>query len=198
MARAKENVMIYNGYHGSVEFSLEDNILFGRVLYIRDVVAYEGSALDELRRAFVEAVDNYLAECREEGLSPNKTFSGTFNVRVSSELHQRAAIEAECQGISMNKYIEDAVRAKVNGHYERVLIDRLERPVGFSTIGDKLQVQGKMIITISPVGEYPVAKYGDGFVPAFVNNAVLGSSTTIGTTVISAKARLPELTRVME
>lgn len=191
MAKAKENVMVYNGYHGSIEFSLEDEILFGRVLYIRDVVVYQGSALSELRRAFMEAVDSYLADCREEGLEPNKPFSGTFNVRIASDLHRRAAIEADRRGISLNKYLEEALRAKVNGEFERVSVDVTQRPMGFAAVGDSMLLQGSMSVTIAPIREYNVQPLSiESLGTVYENNSTLQLTRATGISLTTAKRLL--------
>ena len=54
------NTLKYKGFIGSVEFSEEDNIFFGKVEGIDGLVNFEGSSVDELKSAFHEAVDDYL------------------------------------------------------------------------------------------------------------------------------------------
>jgi predicted HicB family RNase H-like nuclease len=61
----------YKEYLGSLEVSLEDLCLFGRVLYIDDLVSYEGQTVAETRVAFEEAVEHYLSTCKELQLTPN-------------------------------------------------------------------------------------------------------------------------------
>ena len=79
--------MNYKGYLGSVEFSLEDNCLFGRLLHVNDLVNYEADSPVLLKKAFKEAVDDYLATCKQLGKEPDKFFKGSFNVRVTPGLH---------------------------------------------------------------------------------------------------------------
>ena len=62
----------YKGYQGSSECSVEDGCLFGRILFVRDVVTYEGNTVAELEAAFREAVDDYLATCAKIGKNPQK------------------------------------------------------------------------------------------------------------------------------
>jgi predicted HicB family RNase H-like nuclease len=51
----------YKGYKGSVEYSKEDNCLFGKVQGLsKDLIAYEGQTLDELRKDFEDAIDGHL------------------------------------------------------------------------------------------------------------------------------------------
>ena len=103
----------YKGYLGSVEVSLEDNCLHGRLLHVRDVVSYEASNVDRLRNAFEEAVDDYLETCTELGRQPQKPFSGTFNIRVGPEIHRTAVIRANVEGVSLNDFIKDAIKQKL-------------------------------------------------------------------------------------
>ena len=85
-----ERLLTYKGYHGSVEVSLEDEIvLHGQLLFINDLVTYEADRPAAPQSAFESAVDNYLKLCEAEGIPADKPFSGTFNVRTSPE-QQRA------------------------------------------------------------------------------------------------------------
>lgn len=71
--------MSYKGYLGSIEASVEDACLHGKLLFIDDLITYEGDTVPALVDAFRAAVDDYLAYCEETGKQANKTFSGSFN-----------------------------------------------------------------------------------------------------------------------
>ena len=91
--------LAYKGYIGSVDVSLEDDCLHGRVQFIDDIISYEGATPVELKRAFEDAVDRYLAYCEKTGKSANKSFSGSFNVRVGADRHRalaHAAMHRDC------------------------------------------------------------------------------------------------------
>lgn len=111
--------MEYKGYLGSMEISVEDNCLFGELLYIRDLIVYQGQTVEELRKAFESAVDDYLETCKELDWEPKKPCSGTFNVRIGPEMHLEAAEAATLQGLKLNEYVKIAIREK---------LDRTERP----------------------------------------------------------------------
>lgn len=55
-----KNTMEYKGYTGSVEYSDEDGVFFGKVQFIRTLISYEGSNAKELRQDFHDGVDDYL------------------------------------------------------------------------------------------------------------------------------------------
>ena len=104
------NTMEYKGYVGSVEFSEEDGLFYGKVQGIRSLLSYEGTNASELVEDFHGAVDDYLTACEEEGMKPEIAYKGSLNVRLGSDLHRRAAIYALSHGQSLNSFIEAAVR----------------------------------------------------------------------------------------
>lgn len=101
-----KNTMQYKGYVGSVEFSEEDQILYGRVQGIRGMITYEGESAAELVADFHGAIDDYLAGCEAAGIAPEVAYKGSFNVRLSPELHKKLAIYAMEHQISLNSYVE--------------------------------------------------------------------------------------------
>ena len=105
------NMLEYKGYYGTAEYSAEDHCLYGKLAYIRDLVNYEATTVKNLEKAFKEAVDDYLTFCREQKKEPNVPFKGTFNVRVSPDLHRRATIAAGEQ--SLNAFVSAAIEEKI-------------------------------------------------------------------------------------
>ncbi len=109
------NTMSYKGYIGSVEFSEPDSVFYGKVMGIRALISYEGETAKELVEDFHGAVDDYLALCEEEGKEPEKAYKGSFNVRISPELHRSAAIFAASHHISLNSFVENAMSDELAG-----------------------------------------------------------------------------------
>jgi predicted HicB family RNase H-like nuclease len=103
----------YKGYTGSIEYSAEDGLLYGRLLGVKGLISYEGETGKDLELDFQEAVDSYLNDCKTSGIDPEKPFKGSFNVRVSPELHQRAAILAQEAKVSLNNFVAEAIRLRV-------------------------------------------------------------------------------------
>lgn len=104
-----KNTMEYKGYVGSVEFSEEDELFFGKVLGIRSLISYEGKTAKSLIQDFHGAVDDYLSVCEEEGITPEKAYKGSFNVRMDPELHKRAAVFAITHDQTLNHFIGTSV-----------------------------------------------------------------------------------------
>jgi len=106
-------MMKYKGYIGNVEFDAEAELLHGEVVGIRDVVTFQGKSIDEIRQAFEDSVDDYLAFCRKRGEEPNKPCSGKFVVRVPSELHRRLDMLARISGKSLNTVVAEFLEREV-------------------------------------------------------------------------------------
>ena len=105
-----KNTMEYKGYVGSVEFSEADSIFFGKVMGIRSLISYEGTNAKELVDNFHGSIDEYLELCEVQGKVPEKAYKGSFNVRVSPELHRRAALCATAHEMTLNNLVENAIR----------------------------------------------------------------------------------------
>ena len=114
----KENILEYKGYHTKVEYIAENNILYGKIEGITDLVTFEASSLDNVEEEFHQAVDNYLSFCEEIGQEPEKEYKGVFNVRIKPDLHRRLSMEAHKEDITMNALIERII----NEHYNRPIM----------------------------------------------------------------------------
>ena len=100
-----KNTMEYKGYIGSVEFSEEDCILYGKVMGIRSLISYEGETAKELLEDFHGAVDDYLTLCKENGIVPETAYKGSFNVRISPDLHKRLVLYTTAHEMSVIKQL---------------------------------------------------------------------------------------------
>lgn len=101
----------YMDYQASVEY--EDGRLFVKVLHIDDLLIGECNAATDAPLVLKELIDEYLVDCAEEGRQPTKPFKGTFNVRISSELHRRAAMAAASEAKTLNFWIQSAIEEKL-------------------------------------------------------------------------------------
>lgn len=110
------NTMTFRGYTARVEYDERDDIFVGRVLGLRSTISFHGKTVAELRREFTAAIKDYLADCEEQGVSPEKPASGKLLLRVPPDVHSRALIKAQAMGKSLNQWateaLEQAVRAE--------------------------------------------------------------------------------------
>jgi predicted HicB family RNase H-like nuclease len=99
------NTLTYNGYQGIITFDEDADIFHGEVTNLRDVITFQGRSVTELKQAFADSVDDYLAFCRERGEEPEKPYSGQFVVRVDPLVHRAVATAANRSGTSLNKWV---------------------------------------------------------------------------------------------
>ena len=95
--------MIYKGYRARIDYEDEDNIFVGRVIGLRDSITFQGRSTGELEKHFREAVNSYLESCRKWGKTPDREYTGRFNLRIPSGLHRKLAHEAEKRNMSINE-----------------------------------------------------------------------------------------------
>lgn len=107
------NTMEHKGFAARVGYSEEDGCFIGHIAGIRDVIGFHGESVAELRAAFEEAVDDYLATCKKLGKEPNKPYSGQFRLRLAPELHARAAMLAETRGKSLNTWVSEVIEKSI-------------------------------------------------------------------------------------
>ena len=103
------SLLSYKNYNGTVEYSKEDNCLFGKVVGIKSLLSYEGDSVKELEQDFKNVIDAYLEDCEERNIEPEQPYKGTFNVRISPELHRNIAVYAIEHGKSLNAVVEEAI-----------------------------------------------------------------------------------------
>jgi predicted HicB family RNase H-like nuclease len=108
------NAMTYRGYAARIEYSDEDGYFVGHIAGINDIVGFHGKSVAELRRAFREAVEDYLETCEKLGRAPQKPYSGKLMLRVPPEVHAAIAIAAEVNGKSINQWATETFAKAVS------------------------------------------------------------------------------------
>ena len=106
-------MMEYKGYLGRVDYDDEADIFHGEVINTRDVITFQGRSVDQLRKAFRDSINDYLAFCAERGEDPEKPFSGQFVTRISPDLHRRINVAASLAGKSLNAWVSEQLQQAV-------------------------------------------------------------------------------------
>lgn len=117
-----KNVIEYKNYIGTVEYSEDDELFFGKILGIRALVSYEGSSAKELKESFIESVEDYLQTCKSLGKKPEKSFKGSFNIRIDSDLHRLAFVLSSEKNISLNNFVKEAIQEKIQNERKFKLV----------------------------------------------------------------------------
>lgn len=106
--------MNYKGYIGDMEVAEREGVIYGRVINMtRDKITFSGKTVEEARRDFEEAVDDYLSWAEEEGFEPEKPHRGEFMVRTTPELHKTVSLASRSLNVSISQFTADALRSYV-------------------------------------------------------------------------------------
>lgn len=108
-----KDLLRYKEFLGTVHYSTDDDIFYGKIEGINDLVTFEGSTVKELKTAFHEAVEDYLTLCKELNRNAHKTYKGSFNIRINPDLHREASRIAILEGQSLNQLIQEAIKSKI-------------------------------------------------------------------------------------
>ena len=100
------SIMEYCGYRAVIYYDQEDDMFVGEVLGLNDFLNFYGNTTKELHESFCQGIDNYIELCKEKGKKPEKEYKGTFNVRISPELHKRLSEEAKSNNITLNQQVK--------------------------------------------------------------------------------------------
>lgn len=104
-----KDIMQYKNYYGSVHFNDQELFFYGKIEFIRALISYEATTAKGIRKAFEDAVNDYLDLCHAKNIEPETPFKGSLNVRLGPELHRRVTIAAAQKDISVNKFIADTL-----------------------------------------------------------------------------------------
>jgi len=107
------NILTYRGYIGSVQFSADDNVFFGKLEGINDLITFEGETVNELKEAFCYMIDEHIKDCEAENIPVEKSYKGSFNIRLTPDLHRKAAITAKMNGITLNTFVKESIEMRV-------------------------------------------------------------------------------------
>ena len=108
------NTISHKGYTARVEYDERDNILVGRLLGIRSIISFHADTVAKLRFEFEKAVEDYLADCKEEGVKPERSASGKLLLRVPPEVHGKALVAAQAAGKSLNQWATEVLQTAVH------------------------------------------------------------------------------------
>lgn len=108
------NTMTTQGYTARVDFDERDDIFVGRVLGVRDIISFHGETVEQLREEFELAIRDYLTDCEERGISPDRPSSGKLLLRMPPEVHGKALVAAQAAGKSLNQWATEILREAAN------------------------------------------------------------------------------------
>ena len=109
-----KDILKYKEFIGSVHFNGDDEVFYGKIEGINDLITFEGKSVKELLSSFKEAVDDYINLCKSNKKAVYKSYKGSFNVRISPTLHRKAIEKALSLGIPLNQLVQKAIENEVS------------------------------------------------------------------------------------
>ncbi len=101
--------MTHKVYTARIDFDERDNTFVGRVLGLRTMISFHGETVKELRSEFKNAIEAFLKDCNEQGITPEKPASGKLMLRVPPEVHGAALVAAQAAGKSLNQWATEVL-----------------------------------------------------------------------------------------
>jgi Uncharacterized protein encoded in hypervariable junctions of pilus gene clusters len=99
--------MRYKGYAARIEYDERDDIFVGVCWACATSSVFNASSVPELHEAFRGALEDYLADCAEQGITPEKPASGKVMLRIRPEVHAAASVAARAAGKSLNQWADE-------------------------------------------------------------------------------------------
>ena len=104
----------YKNYIATVDYSHDDKCFYGKLAMIDDLVTFEATNVDELESNFRNSVNDYIQTCEDLNRTPQKTYKGSFNLRIDPQLHKNIYKQALKENLSINAFIGKALKSIVN------------------------------------------------------------------------------------
>lgn len=67
-----KNTITYKGFTARVEYSADDSVFVGRVIGVEDIIAFDGSTVDELKKEMGKMIEFHLEVCKTKGIKGNE------------------------------------------------------------------------------------------------------------------------------
>ena len=134
---SQNDVLEYKGYHSRIEFDSVSKVLHGKIEGIIDLVTFESDSISEIESEFHKAVDDYLAFCADIGQEPNKEYKGSFNIRITPELHKKLVEISFLNNESLNSTVEKAIDFYVQSEEVKMSLIQTKLPASSEIHADK-------------------------------------------------------------
>ncbi|MBR4325136.1 MAG: type II toxin-antitoxin system HicB family antitoxin [Bacteroidales bacterium] len=104
-----DNILKYKDFIGTVNFSAEDGVFYGKIEGIKSMVSFEGETVHDLEEDFKTAVDDYIEYCQRHNITPHKSYTGKITIKITPAEHSTIAAIAKNRGISVNAFVKNAI-----------------------------------------------------------------------------------------
>ena len=108
-----KNVMKIDGYDAVINYDPEIEMFRGEFINLNGGADFYASDITGLHKEGQLSLNMFLEMCSEDGVSPRKSYSGKFNVRISPELHENLVLKASATGKSINQLVVESISSTV-------------------------------------------------------------------------------------
>ncbi len=108
-----KNIMEIDGQKTIIQYDPEIDLFRGEFLDLNGGADFYARDVEGLHQEGRKSLQVFLAYCAEKGVAPHKRFSGRFNIRLSPELHAKAACVAAANDMSLNQLVSRALELEV-------------------------------------------------------------------------------------
>ncbi|UQB42879.1 type II toxin-antitoxin system HicB family antitoxin [Thiomicrospira microaerophila] len=105
-----KNLLEIDGVKAFIEFDPDIELFRGEFIGLNGSADFYAEDIAGLKKEGKVSLDVFYAMCSEKGIEPKKHYSGRFNVRIPSQLHEKIVMHAQSEHKSLNQWIEDTLK----------------------------------------------------------------------------------------
>ena len=108
-----KNLFEVDGYKATIDYDPEIEMFRGEFIGLNGSADFYASDIAGLKQEAQTSLKVFLQMCQEKDLEPKKQFSGRFNVRIPSSLHEQIVTLAQAEHKSLNSFVEEAIEYRL-------------------------------------------------------------------------------------
>lgn len=108
-----KNLLEIDGYKATIDYDPEIEMFRGEFIGLNGSADFYASDIEGLKAEAQASLNVFLQMCQEKGIEPKKQFSGRFNVRIPSQLHEQLVTLAQAEHKSLNAFVAEAIEYRL-------------------------------------------------------------------------------------
>ncbi|PCI29999.1 MAG: toxin-antitoxin system HicB family antitoxin [SAR324 cluster bacterium] len=103
------NIMEIEGFKAVIKYDPEIEMFRGEFTELNGGADFYAKDIENLKIEGSISLKMFLEACENRGITPQKIYSGRFNVRVPKSLHADIVCAASADGKSLNQWVVDTL-----------------------------------------------------------------------------------------
>jgi predicted HicB family RNase H-like nuclease len=103
-------MLTYKDYIAKISFDEDENIFHGEIINLRDVITFQGSSVDELKKEFIDSVDDYLEFCKTRNEKPDTPLNGYISLQIPLDTQKKLYNAAKLSGKEFDEWAVDTLQ----------------------------------------------------------------------------------------